>query len=443
MKKTIIFLVTALLSLKTFSQSFEIDYNDADTAIQYAWEAMACREAYDEAFTIFQNLSYKGYHKAQYWLAHMYAFGEGRNEDFKQAKFWYEKSASRGDADAMKKLGAMYAYPEDFGYIVTKDIEKAKEWYSKSLATYIADAQKGDSEAQYELGAIFCSDGFYIDDEPMITEDYSKSAYWYAKAAENEHPIALMELAALYMFYEESGIKKDEQKSRDLYKKALSVLEKSAKNGNIYHQRLLGDCYTDPIFIELKDKEKAMYWYRKAAAQGNVLAKKALEEYGEYEDFDFYTSEPEQKITSKTLYQSGVYGETFELAEYISGNKRHLLLFMSDNATKITNTYDDSMPTVYYIWSKCFINPSEYSKAVERCKTFFDVDMNFISLAEMKDICDIAPCCESKEYSVKKTKDGQKYIYIEYDCSDLDLLFEIAGFYNQKGRDYVLQKYVK
>ena len=441
MKKTIIFLVTALLSLKTFSQSFEIDYNDADTAIQYAWEAMACREAYDEAFTIFQELSYKGYHKAQYWLAHMYALGEGRREDFKQAKFWYEKSASRGNADAMRELGAMYACPEDYGYIVTKNTEKAKEWYNKSLAAYIAEAQKGDSESQYKLGSIFYSGSFYIDDEPVIKEDFAKSFYWHSKASEQEHPVSLIELAAMYD--NGDGATKDSQKAKKLYAKAISVLEKSAKNGNMYHQRLLGDCYSEPLFGELQNKEKALYWYRKAAAQGNILAKKTLEEYGEYEDFDFYTSESEQKITSKTLYQTGIYGQTFELTEYTNGSKRQLLLFMSDNATKITDTYDSSMPTVYYIWSKWFSNPSEYSKAVERCKTFFDVDMNLIYLAEMKDICDIASCCTSKEYSVKITKNGQKYIFIEYDCSDLDLLFEIARFYNQKGRDYVLQKYVK
>lgn len=153
-----------------------------------------------------------------------------------------------------------------------------------------------------------------------------------------------------------------------------------------------------------------------------------------------------QSITSKTLHRSGVYGQSFELIEYTDGNKCQLLLFMSDN--KNTNRtgvtfYDSSLPTVYYIRSKWFSNPSEYSKAVERCKTFFDVDMNLIYLAEMKDICDIAPCCIAKNYCVKKTKNGQEYIFIEYDCSDLDLLFEIAARYNQKGRDYVLQKYVK
>ena len=116
-----------MLAFRVFSQPFKINHDDPETAIQYAWEAMACREAYDEAFSIFQELSYKGYHKAQYWLAHMFVLGEGRKEDFKQAKFWYEKAASRGNADAMRELGAMYACPEDYGYIVTKNTEKAKE----------------------------------------------------------------------------------------------------------------------------------------------------------------------------------------------------------------------------------------------------------------------------------------------------------------------------
>ncbi|MBP5452135.1 MAG: hypothetical protein J6Y16_07865 [Treponema sp.] len=148
-----------------------------------------------------------------------------------------------------------------------------------------------------------------------------------------------------------------------------------------------------------------------------------------------------QSTTSKTLYSSGVYGQSFYLYEYTDGNKCQLLLFMSDNGTKQTKTYDSSLPTVFYIWSKWFSSPSEYSKAIELSKSFFDISMNFIFLAEMKDICDIAPCCTAKNYSVKKTNDGQKYICIEYDCSDLELLFEIASKYNQKGRNYVLENY--
>ena len=117
---------------------------------------------------------------------------------------------------------------------------------------------------------------------------------------------------------------------------------------------------------------------------------------------------------------------------------------MSDN--KDTNksgvrTYDSSLPTVYFIWSKWFTSPSEYSSAIEASKQFFDASLNLVSLADMKDICDIAPCCKQLAYGTIKSKDGKKHINIEYECSDLQTLFEIAGEYNRKSREYVIEKY--
>lgn len=151
-----------------------------------------------------------------------------------------------------------------------------------------------------------------------------------------------------------------------------------------------------------------------------------------------------QEITSKLLYRTGVYGQTFELAEYTDGNNCRLLLYMNDNMSKQVQTYDSSMQTVYCIWSEWFSSPGEYSKAIEASKKFFDTDLNYIYLSDMKDICDIAPCCKSTDYRIKQWNNSkQKYIYIEYECSDLELLFEIARFYNAKGRDYVFEKYIK
>lgn len=151
-----------------------------------------------------------------------------------------------------------------------------------------------------------------------------------------------------------------------------------------------------------------------------------------------------QSYNTKQLYRDGVYGQTFEITEYSDGNRCRLLITMSDNKNKNTQvqTFDSTLPTVYYIWSKWFSSPSEYSDAVDSTKSFLTYSMNLIYLADIKDICDIAPCCKNLDYSVSTTKQGSQFIRLEYDCSDLKLFFEIAERYNAKGRDYVLKNYI-
>ncbi|WP_022932832.1 hypothetical protein [Treponema bryantii] len=80
-----------------------------------------------------------------------------------------------------------------------------------------------------------------------------------------------------------------------------------------------------------------------------------------------------QNIQTKTLYRTGVYGQTFELVELSDDDGCILCLIMSDN--KNTNRtgvtfYDSDLPTTYYIFSNFFTNPSEYSKAIEASKAF-------------------------------------------------------------------------
>ncbi len=150
-----------------------------------------------------------------------------------------------------------------------------------------------------------------------------------------------------------------------------------------------------------------------------------------------------QDLSSKQLYLGGVYGQTFELTEYSDGTKSRLLLFMADNKPTLISNYDSELPTVYFIWSKWFSNPSEYVDAIEMSKDFFNLSLNYVSLADMKDICEIASCCELRDYRIKKTNDNKEFIFIEYVCSDLELLFKIAYEYNRRGRAYSLRNYVQ
>ena len=153
-----------------------------------------------------------------------------------------------------------------------------------------------------------------------------------------------------------------------------------------------------------------------------------------------------QDFATKTLYRTGVYGQTFELIELSDDEGCILCLFMTDNKNSNKSGvtfYDSELPTAYYIFSKYITNSKEYSKTVDACKEFFDVIMNLIYLADMKDICDIAPCCELNKYKIERSDNGTKYIEISYYCEDLELLFKIASMYNQKGRAYVLEEYAE
>ena len=145
----------------------------------------------------------------------------------------------------------------------------------------------------------------------------------------------------------------------------------------------------------------------------------------------------------KIIYRSGCYGQTFDLWEFTDGSTCQLVLVLADNKSKNVRTFDPALPTIYYIYSPWYTNVAEYSKAIDKCKGFLDFSLLYISLVDLKDSCDLAPCCKSMTYKLDKMKDGTKYIHLAYKCSDLDLLFAIAGRYNQRGREYVLETYVK
>ena len=57
----------------------------------------------------------------------------------------------------------------------------------------------------------------------------------------------------------------------------IGALLKKAKAGDAEAQYKLGDCYYWGEEGVVEDKVEAVKWYRKAAEQGNVNAKKALE----------------------------------------------------------------------------------------------------------------------------------------------------------------------
>ena len=96
--------------------------------------------------------------------------------------------------------------------------------FAQKASDYRAAAERGNAEAQYNLGLCYeKGDG--------VEENYYQAVYWYKKAAER---------------------------------------------GYIDAQFNLGVCYDYGKGVE-QDYVQAAYWYKKAAEQGDAMAKEALQ----------------------------------------------------------------------------------------------------------------------------------------------------------------------
>ena len=111
-------------------------------------------------------------------------------------------------------------------------------------------AEKGDVEAQVELGRIY-------QDGNGVAKDDAEATKWYLMAANQGRDFAQFELG--YMYEKGAGVSKDASEAAKWYRKA-------ADQGYVYAQFTLGNLYLDGIGVP-KDAAEAVKWYRKAADQ--------------------------------------------------------------------------------------------------------------------------------------------------------------------------------
>lgn len=173
-------------------------------------------------------------------------------------------------------------------------------------------AYEGNAQAQYNLGRTYY----------WIKEDYAKAAYWWNEAVKQNYIEAYNSLACVYGHGK--GVKQD-------VLKAIEYFRKGAEGGCVLAQRNYGDLFMEGVKIEVgshkekryyegpllygihdfnyrekgykrywdytqevwiyykvvdvpnyktifpKDIEKAKYWWKKAAAQGDEVAKERLQ----------------------------------------------------------------------------------------------------------------------------------------------------------------------
>ena len=117
-------------------------------------------------------------------------------------------------------------------------------------------AERGDAQAQLDLATIFSLG------TPGVDADSVEAAKWFRKAAEQNLPVAQLDLGICY----ESGrgVQKDEVEAVKWYSKA-------ANQDYAQAQYNLGVCYDQGKGVE-KDDVKMIFWYRRAALQNHTSA---------------------------------------------------------------------------------------------------------------------------------------------------------------------------
>lgn len=239
----------------------------------------------------------KDFQKSAYWgdkaleqgskivrfrIAWLYC-GEGDvAPDYEKSFKLYEALAQEGDTSAMNNLGWMYEY----GHYLS-DLKKAYECYLKA-------AEMGDSYSMCNVGNCY-KNGIGVE------KDQVKAFEWFHKSADQGHVRAIKQL--IHCYKNGIGVEKNIQKVIECFEKIIAMGEKdeivnfgnfyehvvcnyekaiyyyrmAAEQGDDVGQYNLGTMYDYGTGVD-ENENTAIYWYRKAARQGNLDAQDRLGE---------------------------------------------------------------------------------------------------------------------------------------------------------------------
>lgn len=160
-------------------------------------------------------------------------------------------AAAPGNLRVMTELGRTF--------LAMKDFEKARLYLMSA-------ANQGYPDAQLTVGML------YAQVDGGLPKDDREAARFYKLAADQGHPWAQGFLAEFYLLGR-GGLPKNGPE-------AFRLAKLSADQGIDFSQFTLGEFY-DHGFGVARDHAQAVSWYRKAAEQGNALAREELAKLGE------------------------------------------------------------------------------------------------------------------------------------------------------------------
>ena len=206
---------------------------------------------YDEGRQWIEKAANKGNKEAMRKTGGIYAMGTTKEAKGKAIQ-WYQKGAEVGEVNSMLALANAYRFG-DLG--LEKNEDKAKFWYDQIIKA--EEEQKWDPVRRSALaGNAAAMEGLGQKYEKASAFDGSKQALeWYTKAAQAGNQAALMRLANVFE-HGELGLPKD-------HGKAVECHTKAAQTGNKDAMMRLVNAYQHGELGLPKDQGKSDFWFRK------------------------------------------------------------------------------------------------------------------------------------------------------------------------------------
>ncbi len=220
---------------------------------------------YAEALSAFSTEKAQQKPPVQTRLGQLHLNGWGTEKNAAIAAVWFEKAARQGEREAAFELGRLYLD----GNGVPLAPQTGLSWLNQAART-------GYVPANNELGRFYKNN-----------RDPETARFWYEKSARQNDPEGLYQLSLLLL---------EGTPSPGDVKKGVALTEKAARLNHPGAQFSLAEYYHYGSHVK-PDTGRALFWYRRSAAQHYLPAMRELADIAEYGLMD----QPEDPILARQL----------------------------------------------------------------------------------------------------------------------------------------------
>ena len=232
---------------------------------------------YEKAIYWYQKAADAGFPPAICRLAHCYEMGRGTEQSLQTALELYQTAAEMNYQPATDALQIYFTannvsgveqairellnlpIVEKIGEAMDDDLQVIGEFYREGLLALIE--KNGNNPAYKHLYALFAQ--FDWD----IFAALNAMRFGVEIAAKEGDPMALMSLGVSHIM----GVYEDSSQEE-----GLRLLQQAAETGYDLAQYMLGLVYCSEMWGVKENKQKAFYWFKKAAEAGNAMAQLSL-----------------------------------------------------------------------------------------------------------------------------------------------------------------------